>query len=177
MDTFIHGDNQRRSDVFLTHGTGVLVAGLLVYINRSLVGWQLILLFALMWDVVGGVVSNCTASTNQWYMRQSIQTRFVFIAIHIIQPMLLIWILDGTNWLFAVVLYAYMMICAGIVLITTQSELQRPLAAVFYIIGMTLITFSFSLSITLQLFAYLYLFKLIVCFSVDHYGARKGTNA
>lgn len=172
VDTFIHGDEQRLSDVLLIHGAGVFVSGWLVYINRSLAWWQLILLFALMWDVVGGVVSNCTASTNRWYMRQPIRTRFIFIGIHIIQPLVLVWILDGTNWLFALVLYAYMMICAGIILITTQPELQRPLATVFYIIGMILVSFLFSLPITLQIFGYLYLFKLIVCFSVDHYQAR-----
>jgi len=173
IDTFIHGDNQRLSDVLLIHGAGIFVSSCIVYINRSLAWWQLILLFALTWDVVGGVVSNCTASTNQWYMRQPIRTRFVFISIHIIQPLVLVWILDNTNWFFSLVLYGYMMVCSGIILLTQQPELQRPLATAFYVIGMMLITFLFSLPITLQIFGYLYLFKLIVCFSVDHYQVRQ----
>jgi len=172
IDTVIHGDNQQFIDVFLIHGAGILVSSCLVYINRSLAWWQLILLFVLMWDVVGGAVSNSTSSTNRWYMRHPIRIRFVFIAIHIIQPFLLVWILDDSNLIFALVLYSYMILCAIIILIIQQPELQRPLATVFYIIGMMLITFLFNLSITLQIFGYLYLFKLIVCFSVDHYQAR-----
>lgn len=96
------------------------------------VGWsaaQVIVAAVLALDLVGGGVTNATATAKRWYHRrgQGFRAHFGFIVIHAVQPLLVVLFFRTGDWSFFGVVYGYLLL-AALVILACPLYLQRPVA-------------------------------------------------
>jgi len=96
-------------------------------------------------DLVGGVVTNATASGQRWYHRrgQGVKQHLSFAALHIIQLLLVGWLFRSGDWMFVGVFYVYLLSAATVVSFSPL-YLQRPVAMAFVVGAVFLNEFAFS---------------------------------
>jgi hypothetical protein len=141
MNSFFHGDNPTTFDYIVTYGTAVIGALLIVFTAANLTLLQQIILFLIALDILGGVVANVTRSTNVWYRQQSRRVGLIFIVLHIIQPVVLIALLDSGNWTYAIGIYVYMLI-STLLVERLNPEQQKPTAYALTMLGILLFDFN-----------------------------------
>ena len=84
-----HGRDASPAAVLLTHGTGLLAAASVIFVNSSrelsfsILQW--ICLALLAWDSAAGVAACLSRSTSRYYASRA-DLRWVFISLHFIQP-------------------------------------------------------------------------------------------
>lgn len=167
---FIHGRSPTRTDLLLVHVSGLgFATALLLAFGSRLSLLQALVLFELAWDMTGGIVANATRSTNDFYQSQPGWVRVVFVTIHFVQPLLVIWIFPQANPFSLAGLYFFMLLSALAVLYFKTPTIQKPLAMALLAAGFLLSGLLPIGEVVLAWFAPLYLTKLIYSFSVDHY--------
>lgn len=124
-----------------------------------------VLLAFLTLDIGGGIIANFTDGTNNYYA-ESVKRRYLFIAIHILQPLILSWIFpDDFYSIFSLTIYA--LASSFIITSIKKTRNQKTIAATMLLIGVVLMfLFNFS-SQALQLILLIYSVKLILAFSVN----------
>lgn len=88
-----HGKESSRFDLFITY-FGALVVTFLVLVFAwppDLSSIEKIVLVLLLLDIAGGVVANLTPGTKAFYANNPTK-RKIFIGLHVLQPLLLIWL-------------------------------------------------------------------------------------
>lgn len=163
----LHGESP---DVFTLTVTylSCLISGLLVIIFTSSLGlpvWKSVLLFVLYADIAGGVISNFSSSTKDYY-RNNKSLRLPFILMHLIHPALFILLFpDFANYFIYVGLFT--IIACLVVDRINQIEIQLTTALFLFLSG-TLLSFCFKIPANfLFSFAPLFMLKLIIGFSVE----------
>lgn len=124
-----------------------------------------IALIILAFDIGGGVISNFTPGTNNYYA-ESLRKRYLFILFHLIQPLILIWIFP--NDLQAILGVSIYTLTSSIIVLNINKHNTQRITAI------TLLLLSFILSVLLnysdpllQIVMQLFSIKLILAFSVN----------
>jgi hypothetical protein len=169
VPNYLHELHGKYPDIFTLIGTylACLISGILVIVftkNLRLPFWKSILLFVLYADIAGGVISNFSSSTKDYY-RTNKNLRLPFIMMHIIHLVLFILIFpDFADYFIYVGLFTILS-CLILVRIN-QIEIQLTTALFFFMSG-TLFPFCFKIPVNfLYSFAPLFMAKLIIGFSV-----------
>lgn len=162
----VHGYESSIEELIFNYITVLFITGILIIMAKDLdlSIFKLVIYILLAIDLSGGVVSNFMEGTNRYYSETS-KRRYIFISLHIIQPLLMYWIFpdEGMN-IALITLYtlSMMLIVNGI----KKHSSQRFFAAGFMISG---IAVAFALNITysvLLLLLIIFTIKLILAFAV-----------
>jgi hypothetical protein len=147
--------------------SSVLFAGLILLIkwNSDFSVLKKIILTILALDIAGGVVANFTSGTNNYYA-ESLQKRYLFVFVHLLQPSILIWIFP--NELLAVLGVSIFTLISSIIVLNIKKHYNQRIIAVtlllFSLILSTLFNYTDPLTkMIMQLFS----IKLILAFSVN----------
>lgn len=172
MFRLLYGSSPARQDLVVIHLTAVVAAGVLALLalgsDTPPSSVALVVLVAITLDEAGGVVANATRSTSDWYRRQPQWLSVLFLAVHVVQPLLMVLAL-GLSWPACGFLYLFQLICGVLLIRLRAHSLQKPLAAALLALGVVIYAgFSMAPPVLLVLGA-LYLVKLVFMFPVDHY--------
>ena len=135
-----------------------------VAISRSL-DWsivQLIVAALLSLDLLGGVVTNATATAKRWYHRpeQGWAKHMGFVALHL-HPFLVAWLFTNGNWGYAFVGYGYLLIAAQLIL-WMPLYLKRPFAMFLYVLGAFISLYALTPIPGMEWFLPVFYLKLLV---------------
>lgn len=94
---------------------------------------QLGLIAILAFDLVGGILTNATATAKRWYHRpgQGWQQHLAFVSVHLIHILLVAWVFRGGDWWFCLGTSGYLL-GASILILRSPLYLQRPIALGLY---------------------------------------------
>jgi hypothetical protein len=170
VPNYLHELHGEYPDIFTLIGTYLasIISGILVIVftnNLGLPVWKSILLFVLYADIAGGVISNFSSSTKDYY-RTNKSLRLPFILMHLIHPALFILIFpDFADYFIYVGLFT---ILACLILSRINKiEIQLTTALFLLLLG-TSFSFCFKIPVNfLFSFAPLFMTKLIIGFSVN----------
>lgn len=151
--------------LILLGALAVTIAIELVCIDIELMLYQNILLVILALDLGGGVVANFTEGTNNYYF-ESAERRYIFIVMHVLQPLLLSWIF-AYNPFVIVFLTGYTLTCSFIITSITSPSVQKSLAATMLVVAVVLTFVTGITPLALQILLLIYALKLIFAFSVN----------
>lgn len=163
----LFGRETNRLDLFaiLLGSITLTIAVQLLCLDGELSLIKKIILAFLTLDIGGGIIANFTEGTNNYYS-ESVRKRYLFIAIHILQPLILSWVFPN-NILTILTLTSFTLISSFIITSIERTNTQKTIGATMVLIGMILIfLFSFSTQL-LQLILLIYVVKLILAFSVN----------
>lgn len=162
----LHGKEATVIDLVFTYFTASVTTGIILYsaCNIHLGVFKFIILALLAFDLSGGVVANFTQGTTNYYA-ESRKRRYIFIGLHIIQPIVMAWIFQKDMACIYVV--ASYTILATIVINSWKEEgKQRVLASVFVTMGLSIVFLMSPESKVVQFMLVLFIVKLILAFSV-----------
>lgn len=162
----LHGEYANPFDLWVNYLTGFLATAAIVYLAND---WQfsllkLIVLAILALDLSGGVVSNFTTATSQYYAKSK-NLRYLFLTIHLVQPAVLTWIYP--EYIYEIVIVSgYTLVCTLIVNELAHYEKQRTIASFLMVMGIILtITMGIS-EAALLIMMLLFVIKLLLAFAV-----------
>lgn len=166
---WLHGERPTVREIFFVHAAGLGSAALAFgLIEGALLRRALAALLA--WDVVGGVIANHTVSTSTWYRAQPASARYLFLVLHVAQPLLLGWI-DHRPSGWGIALWATTLVVALIVE-NTKRAWQWPVG-LFGSVAVCLTLWSVYKPSPLALwFAPAYALKVAAGFAADHQRRR-----
>ncbi|RUO27018.1 hypothetical protein CWE09_10090 [Aliidiomarina minuta] len=101
--------------------------------------WQFIVFWILLVDMIGGVITNATASAKRWYHRYQIAAKdhLLFVALHAIQPLLIVILFAPENPMYFVVTFGWLLVGA-LMILKCAVYLQRPCAGAWVVAGILL---------------------------------------
>lgn len=87
----------------------------------------------LAFDIVGGILTNATATAKRWYHRpgQSWRQHLAFVSLHLIHVLLVALLFRGGDWGFWIGTSGYLL-AASVVILGSPLYLQRPVALGLY---------------------------------------------
>ena len=163
----LHGEYPDIFTLIVTYLASI-ISGILAIIftyNLGLSAWKSILLFILYADIAGGVISNFSSSTKDYY-RTNKSLRIPFILMHLIHPALFILLFPYfADYFIYVGLFTILacLILAGI----NKKEIQLTTALFLLFLG-TSFSYFFKIPVNfLFSFAPLFMTKLLIGFSID----------
>lgn len=161
-----HGKQARILDLLLTYSVAAFATILTLHLasHSFTETYKFVILGILAFDLSGGVVSNFTEGTNSYY-REKPKARSVFIALHIIQPLLIVWLFADSAFVI-MALSIYTLISLIIVNNIKQYVNQRVLAGFFTTLGITTSFLFNDISEVVHLLLILFLVKLTLAFAV-----------
>ncbi len=171
MLKYLYGVRPTRAELILTNSTAIVtgMAAIFMLPDREDIGViTQFIVFAIALDLGGGVVANATRSTNDWYCSGPLWLRFIFLALHLIQPLLMA-LTVHLPWMTVGYLYLYQFCAGSVVIANRRSGFQIPLAAALLTLGLLLYITFFLPEPGVVWFGVLYLIKLVMMFSVDHH--------
>jgi hypothetical protein len=163
----LFGRETTRLDLFaiLIGSIALTIAVQIRCLDSELSVMKKMLLAFLTLDIGGGVIANFTEGTNNYYS-ESLKRRYLFILVHVLQPLILAWIFPKSILTISV-FTLYTLINALIITSIKKNTTQRIIAITMLLIGI-LLTYFFSFSNPmLQLISIVFLIKLILAFSVN----------
>lgn len=177
-DEFI-GPGATRHELLLIWLAGIGgVAGAVLYawtreMHWSAIQWAVAVLTAL--DLFAGVVANATSTTKRWYHRPGRTSRhhLLFAAAHL-YPFLIAWIFRSGDWLYAVLVYGYMLTAAGLI-VQAPVYLKRPLAMLLFLAGLAIPWLLLAPTPGLHWFVPVLYLKILVCHLVPETPYRPTT--
>ncbi|WP_256995531.1 hypothetical protein [Halomicronema hongdechloris] len=131
------GPKATKAELWLQLGPAIAAAIIAPLYARSLpVEWtplQLGLIAFLGLDMVGGVLTNATATAKRWYHRpgQGWRQHFAFVCLHLVHILLVALVLRSGDWGFFGGVSAYLLM-ASLVIVRSHRYLQRPIALGLY---------------------------------------------
>ena len=163
----LHGESP---DIFTLIGTYLasIISGILAIVftnNLGLPVWKSIILFVLYADIAGGVISNFSSSTKDYY-RTNKSHRLPFILMHLLHPALFILLFpDFADYFIYVGLFTIL----SCIILTRINKIEIQLTtALFLLLLGTSFSFCFKIPVNfLFSFAPLFMTKLIIGFSID----------
>ena len=162
----IHGEKTTLLNFILTYLVGISI-GLIVILslrNNELPIWKIILVFIVYIDVAGGVISNLSSSTNQYYQKRKI-LNLLFPILHVIQPLIMLFVFPK-DYKYLIFIAVYTISFSYILKLLRKAEDQQSIASVAVIFGTVI-----SLLIPVQIqviysFGLLFMIKIVLGFSV-----------
>ena len=133
-----------------------------------------IVLAFLAFDIGGGVVANFTTGTNNYYGESS-KKRSFFVLLHVLQPLLLIWIFPNDLY-FISIISAFTLLSSLCIINITDTSFQRVSAASLLVIGILMVQLLNFSNQFVQLILLFYSIKLILAFSVNWENSHKHGN-
>ena len=124
--------------------------------------WKLLIYCVLVFDIVGGIVTNATSSAKRWFHRAT-QTRrdhLGFVALHVLQITIVAVLFRDFDWSYAVILSAYLIGAAGLILLLPL-YLHRPIALFLVAMGMLLEIYGWGPSAEVPWFTAFLLIKIL----------------
>jgi hypothetical protein len=162
----LHGKQASIFDLLVNYTTAIIATVIIFYLawELSLATYKLIILGVLALDLAGGVVSNFTEGTNNYYLEKP-KRRYVFIAFHVVQPLMMIWLFpDDLVGIAVVSIYTLM---AMTVINSIQEHLrQRVYGAFLMVIGLSISFLVGEMQPIVHLMLILFVVKLIVAFAI-----------
>ncbi len=124
--------------------------------------WKLLIYCVLVFDIVGGIVTNATSTAKRWFHReaQTWRDHLGFIALHFLQVAVIAMLFRDFDWAYGVFLSAYLIGAAGIILLLPL-YLQRPVALFLVAMGMLLEIYGWGPSAEVPWFTAFLLLKLL----------------
>ena len=164
----LHGENPDILTLTATYLAGI-ISGVLAIISTYNLGlpiWKSILLFVLYADIAGGVISNFSASTKDYY-RANEKLRIPFILMHFIHPAVFILLFPDFSGYFVFVGLFTIISC---LLLTRINKVEIQLTtALFLLLSGILCSFLFKVPVNfLFSFAPIFMTKLLIGFSVKN---------
>ncbi|MBW5446392.1 hypothetical protein GE107_10000 [Cohnella sp. CFH 77786] len=177
IPAFLHevfGQEQRMGiiGVILLFG-GLMTGGLYFRFPEMADGialWRSILAFLLIFDICSGCIANFTRATSDYYARYP-RKRIVFIAIHV--HLVLVALLLGTNVWQSLLVWAFTIAGAYSVNAVRGSH-QLFVAGVLLSAGIGWIPMLPDVEPYMVIIGILFMLKVLLSFSVDHYGKAYG---
>jgi hypothetical protein len=162
----LHGKQASIFDLTINYTTAIIAALIILFLARdlSLATYKLVILGVLALDLAGGIVSNFTEGTNNYYIEKP-KMRYVFIAFHVIQPLVLIWLFP--NDLVGIAIISIYTLIAMTVVNSIQEHLrQRVYGAFLMVIGLSITFLVNEMQAIVHLMLILFVVKLIVAFAI-----------
>lgn len=163
----IHGRTQTSVELFLTYLTGIVAAipVLANAIESHIPFSRIVVLLILTLDIACGVVANFTEGTSAYYAENS-SRRWVFLALHVIQPCLFLWLFPQEQS--AILALGALTLTSGCVVNLLQSiTIQRVSAITLLIFAVICMLYLIPNSPkVLLLLMFLYSTKIILAFAV-----------
>ena len=169
----VHGEKSNWIDILSTHALAIMAVITILWSasDLAMAPWKVWVLGFLAYDLGGGVLGNFTYSTK-WYYDQSNRRRIGFLALHFLQPMLMILIFEADQVIAGFAAYTV----AASFLTNSISVPQRQLAAgAFLSLAGIMVLHALALDIdqTIRLLITLFLLKLPLSFSIRWYRLEK----
>ena len=165
-DKFV-GPGQTTAELWLILVSSLL-AGLAaplyaLHIGLSWTAVQLVVAGLMALDLIGGVVTNATATAKRWYHRpgQGWPQHMGFVAVHAVHIALVAWLFRGGDWLYFGAYYTYLL-AASLVITRVRLYLQRPVALLLLIGVLVLNIYGLPPTAGLEWFAPIFFLKLLV---------------
>jgi len=128
--------------------------------------YQILVLWLIFFDISGGIVSNLSTGTNNYYNAHP-KSRWFFIAVHI-QPLILATVLESQLSI-AIAVWLYTIFSASLINSQREKVYHRLLAGILYVAAIIVyILCDISLPLPITLIYLLYMMKLIYSFAVNH---------
>jgi hypothetical protein len=162
----LHGKQASIFDLLINYTTAIIATLIIIFLARdlSLSTYKLVILGVLALDLAGGIVSNFTEGTNNYYIEKP-KMRYVFIAFHVIQPLVLIWLFP--NDLVGIAIISIYTLIAMTVVNSIQEHLrQRVYGAFLMVIGLSITFLVNEMQPIVHLMLILFVVKLIVAFAI-----------
>jgi len=167
MSVWLEGENPTIIDRILIYGGG-MIGGLIVLLislfdaSVSLPIWGYIVFALVSFDIIGGVISNFTTSTTEFYKKQSLIMKLLFLSLHFIHPLALILVFN-LDWWFMLIFPVMFLISSFIFVIPV--DYRKP-AISFLVTIAIILEYSFLTIPTILLwFIPAYLLKLSLSFT------------
>ncbi|WP_416669124.1 hypothetical protein [Egbenema bharatensis] len=124
---------------------------------------QLVVAAVLALDLVGGIITNATASAKRWYHRpgQGFWQHMSFISLHVLHVLLVVLLFRSEDRLFFVVVSAYLLSAAFLIL-QAPLYLQRPIALGLYTLALLGDRYLFAPTLGLEWFLPCFFLKVLV---------------
>lgn len=162
----LHGKQASIYDLLINYLTAVIATIIVLYLawDSSLATYKMVILGILGLDLAGGVVSNFTEGTNTYYIEKP-RMRYVFIAFHVVQPLVLIWLFPA-NLVGIAVISSYTLIAMTIINSIKEHLKQRVYGASLMVIGLALSFLVGEMYPVVHLMLILFVIKLIIAFAI-----------
>lgn len=162
----LHGKQASIFDLLVNYTTAIIATLIILYLARdlSLATYQFVILGVLALDLAGGVVSNFTEGTNNYYVEKP-KMRYVFIAFHVVQPLLLIWLFPN-NLVGIAVVSIYTLISMTVINSIKEHLRQRVYGAFLMVIGLSISFIIDEIQPIVHLMLILFVVKLILAFAI-----------
>lgn len=165
----LHGKQAYKSDLIFTYLLAIIVLVFNILTIQNLESWKIILIGVLSLDIGGGVVSNFTKSTINYYKESGLSPH-LFIWFHGIQ--LLVMVMVYSEFYFPVlVILGGAMVGSSIVIFSRNTVFQFQLSVFLFALVVLQMALYPELPIPLKSLVGLMSFKLMVAFA-GNYGKR-----
>lgn len=168
-DKFV-GPGATASEEWLQLGGGLALAGfigILLYLQRDMLNWsglQVAAAALLLFDLIGGIITNATSAAKRWYHRagqEGLAAHLPFVAVHGIHLLIVAAIFRSMDWGFFIVLYGYLLL-AAVIILRMPLYLQRPVSLMLFCGGFVLGQYVFTPVPGLEWFIPFFYLKLLV---------------
>lgn len=162
----LHGKEATIADLIFTYLTALVATGLILYsaCDIHMGVFKFIILGLLAFDLSGGVVANFTQGTTDYYA-ESPKRRYVFMGLHLIQPIVMAWIFPE-DWASIYVAASYTLLATIVASSLKEEGKQRVLAGVLVTMGLSIVFLMSPESKVVHFMLVLFIVKLILAFSV-----------
>lgn len=166
IDSFI-GPGATSAEKNIQSYIPLLAGGLLIF--SAYVGefdWHLsqyLVALILTLDMVGGVITNATASAKRWYHREGegFKQHMAFIMVHFVQLGFFSGFFLDFNLVWIALVGGYMLFASTLILLTPL-YLQRPVALTLYCVSLLLSLYVFESVAGLEWFLPVFYLKLLI---------------
>jgi hypothetical protein len=159
----LHGKEASIFSIVLVYFTGIIFGVFFFFLSKDFHSvFHRWLLAVIACDMGGGVVANMSQSTSDYYAKRP-KTRWIFIFLHIIHPLLLWIVFPETNGI--LIIGGTTIIFTSIVNIITKETTQRIIAGSLIVINLMLLILC-KIEIMPLILLTVFSLKLIVGFAV-----------
>lgn len=163
----LHGKQTYKQDLVMTYLIAVIVMLVNLRASNELVLWKVIVVAILSMDIGGGVVSNFTRGTINYY-RESKLSPYLFIWFHLLQAFALAVIYQVSSFPISLTMITAM-IGASVAIAFHKTAMQRQISVFFFALVVLMLSLFSEVPIPAKTLTVLMSFKLLPGFSA-HYG-------
>jgi hypothetical protein len=171
---FIHGETATSIDYFLVHVFPIVMAAIFRYCHSDIFvtfsGLQLFFYYIFVWELLGGIFANLSASTNYFWQTQPLKYRYYFMLLHSWHP--IIWFLIfKVDILFCLVYFLFM--CFSTIFLLKKSNRYSLLLTLILTFGGILMCKWLEVNYNpfpfgLEWVPYIFFIKLIFAFTLQY---------
>ncbi|GGG96181.1 hypothetical protein GCM10007415_34260 [Parapedobacter pyrenivorans] len=163
----LHGKQAYKQDLIMTYLIAVIVMLVNLKTGNGLVLWKVIVVAILSIDIGGGVVSNFTRGTINYYQESKLSPH-LFVWFHLLQTFALALIYTDSSFPISLTMITAM-IGASVAIVFHKTVMQRQISVFFFALVALMLSLFPEIPIPANTLTLLMSFKLLVGFS-SHYG-------